>query len=111
MTLLDVIRVVSLRRDGSSPAFLDGDRAPGTYREFFERWGLYDDGSRIILRITSPNVGDPDPQHGFYETGRRFELFDAVPSLFLEDLDIRPLTGMLHVDDHAAATVYRFRQV
>jgi hypothetical protein len=108
---LEVIRVVSLRRDGASPPFLDGDRSFGTYREFFEQWALYDDGSRSLLRVRSPNVGDPDPQHGFYETGRRFELFDSVPSLFLEDLDIKPLTGMLHLGDRETSTVYRFRQV
>jgi len=104
--------IISLRKDGFSPRFLEGDRGAGIYREFHERWVVSDDGSRVKLEARCPNVEDPEPKHGFLETGRRFELFDRVTPEFLEDMGLdRPLPGMLHLTDPHSLTVYRFRQV
>lgn len=109
---IKTVFIISLRRDGSSPRFLEGDRGPGVYREFHERWSVLPDGSRSKLNARCPNVDDPDPQHGFFETGRRFELFDHTTPEFLEDMGLdRPLPGMLHLTDPHSLTVYRFRQV
>lgn len=104
--------IISLRRDGACPRFLEGDRGPGVYREFRERWSLLKDGTRAKLNVRSSNVDDPAPQHGFFETGRRFELFDCVTPEFLEDMGLdTPLPGMLHLVDTESLLVYRFRQV
>lgn len=113
MIPFETVHVTSLRRDGLSPSFLETDRSPGVYSEFIERWRFEDgSGQRIQLRIRSSNVHDQDPQHGFYETGRRFELFSAESSLFLEDMGMAvALPGMLHVSDSNSGMTYRFRQV
>lgn len=119
-------RLITIRRSGYDPSFLESDRSPGIYREFIENRLALDDGTEQLLSCKSPNVDDPDPTHGRYETGRRFQLFDVVTLEFLLDI------GMAHRDivngrnygiipsvwqgihtivDRSTHTVYRFRIV
>lgn len=109
-------KVMSLRKDVNSPTFLASDRSPGTYHEFLEHWNSWESTAAGIpkwrlMRIKSDNFFDIDSNHGFFKTGRRFELFDVVSKLFLEDMGIPVFSGMFHIEDEVTSMVYRFRQV
>jgi hypothetical protein len=86
-----------LRRNEAAPSILEEIEKSGTYHEFWEVWCGIMGPTPSLFRSC---------QHA---TGRRFEMFEAVSSEFVDDVGLPELPGMMHVRDFVDGTVYRLR--